>query len=60
VGWVLSEPSIAGAQRDVSMWHIDYVFYRGALKAVEVDTILDSGGSDHSPVVAILSLDFGN
>ena len=60
VGWVLAPPSIAGAQRDVSMWHIDYVFYRGALKAVEVDSILDSGGSDHRAVVAILALETGN
>jgi endonuclease/exonuclease/phosphatase (EEP) superfamily protein YafD len=60
VGWVPSEPSIAGAQRDVSLWHIDYVFYRGDLKAVEVDTIMDSGGSDHKPVVAILSLETGD
>jgi endonuclease/exonuclease/phosphatase (EEP) superfamily protein YafD len=54
VGWVVAPPSIAGAMRDTDWQHIDYVFYRGSLTAVEVNVIQANGGSDHFPLVATL------
>jgi vancomycin resistance protein VanJ len=56
VGWVLAEPTFAGAQRDTDLQHIDYVFYRGDLSAVEADLIRDTAGSDHLPVLAVVEM----
>jgi endonuclease/exonuclease/phosphatase (EEP) superfamily protein YafD len=56
VGWAIGPLSLSGAHRDTDVRHFDYVLYRGSLEAVEVDTVQDFGGSDHLPVIALLSL----
>lgn len=55
VGWVLEPPTIADAQRDTDLQHIDYVFYRGPLTAIETSTLRAAAGSDHQPVMAVLA-----
>lgn len=50
--WAINAPLLAGARRDADLQHIDYVFYRGALEAMNVYAIRDWGGSDHAPVLA--------
>lgn len=55
-GWAINTPVLAGAQRDADLQHIDYVFYRGALEAMNVYAIQDWGGSDHAPVLATFML----
>ena len=54
-GWRIGTPAIAGARQDTDVQHIDYVFYRGAVKPVQVYAVQDSGGSDHLPVLAIFA-----
>ena len=47
----------AGAKRDLSPWHIDYVWYKGDVTPVGTYKIADSGGSDHLPVLSIFVID---
>jgi vancomycin resistance protein VanJ len=47
--WTGNESS--GAKQDVSLDHIDYVWYRGDIEPIRVYKLLDSGGSDHLPVL---------
>ncbi|MCL4262997.1 MAG: endonuclease/exonuclease/phosphatase family protein [Anaerolineae bacterium] len=47
--------SLPGASPDRNLQHIDYIFYRGNLRANGVYVIDDSGGSDHQPILAIFS-----
>lgn len=47
--------TVPGASPDRNLQHIDYIFYRGNLGANGVYVINDSGGSDHQPILAILS-----
>jgi endonuclease/exonuclease/phosphatase (EEP) superfamily protein YafD len=54
-GWRIGAPALAGTRQDTDVQHIDYVFYRGAVKPVQVYTIQDPGGSDHLPVLAIFA-----
>ncbi len=54
--WAINAPVLAGVQRDADLQHIDYVFYRGALEAMNVYAIRDWGGSDHAPVLAAFTL----
>ena len=53
--WNSSE--LANVQPDLALQHIDYVWYRGSLKPIEVFTVRHSGGSDHLPVMAIFDLE---
>jgi endonuclease/exonuclease/phosphatase family metal-dependent hydrolase len=52
-GWVIGDSRLAGAQQGTDLQHIDYVFFRGSLRATQVYSIRDSGGSDHLPVLAL-------
>jgi endonuclease/exonuclease/phosphatase (EEP) superfamily protein YafD len=54
-GWRIGTLAIVGARQDTDVQHIDYVFYRGAVKPVQVYAVQDSGGSDHLPVLAIFA-----
>jgi endonuclease/exonuclease/phosphatase (EEP) superfamily protein YafD len=54
-GWAINAPLLPGAQRDADLQRIDYVFYRGALEAMNVYAIRDWGGSDHAPVLAVFT-----
>ncbi len=57
VGWRLpgNEPPHAG--QDTDLQHIDYVWYRGAVRPLGVYTLTDGGGSDHLPVLAVFEMD---
>ncbi|MBX3060126.1 MAG: endonuclease/exonuclease/phosphatase family protein [Anaerolineae bacterium] len=50
-----SHPSLIlpGASPDRNLQHIDYILYRGNVRANGVYVIVDSGGSDHQPIMAI-------
>ena len=52
VGLLLIGNELSGAKQDISPNHIDYVWYRGDIEPISVYKILDSGGSDHLPVLA--------
>jgi vancomycin resistance protein VanJ len=52
VGWQFPGKELAGALQDTSLQHIDFIWYRGALKPVGAFEIQDSGGSDHHPILA--------
>jgi endonuclease/exonuclease/phosphatase (EEP) superfamily protein YafD len=56
VGWVLGEDTLIGTKRDTYVQHIDYIWYRGTIEPVSVFKIVDSGGSDHLPVLALFSM----
>ena len=56
VGWQFPGIQRMGARQDTNMQHIDFVWYRGALKPVAAYEIRDSGGSDHHPVLAVFDL----
>lgn len=56
VGWQLPGIQRAGARQDISMEHIDYIWYRGKLEPLAAYRIIDSGGSDHHPVLALFEL----
>jgi endonuclease/exonuclease/phosphatase (EEP) superfamily protein YafD len=56
-GWVIGDSMLAGAQQDTDVQHIDYMFYRGSLRATQVYSIRDSGGSDHLPVLALFDFE---
>lgn len=49
----------SGVRQDISFEHIDYVWYRGAVNPLRVYKIIDSGGSDHLPVIAVFELEVG-
>jgi vancomycin resistance protein VanJ len=53
VGLLLIGNELSGAQQDISLHHIDYVWYRGDIEPIRVHKLLDSGGSDHLPVLVI-------
>jgi endonuclease/exonuclease/phosphatase (EEP) superfamily protein YafD len=55
-GLVFPFGGLPGARQDVYLSHIDYVWYNGGLAPHRVFKILDSGGSDHLPVLAVLDL----
>ncbi|HRQ37416.1 MAG TPA: hypothetical protein PLD25_05830 [Chloroflexota bacterium] len=48
--------SLPGASPDRNVQHIDYILYRGNLRANGTYVIHSSGGSDHQPIVAIFSV----
>lgn len=48
--------SLLGASPDRNLQHIDYILYRGNVRANGVYVIDDSGGSDHQPIIAIFSV----
>ena len=52
VGLLWMRDAFSGAEQDISLNHIDFVWYRGAIEPIRVYTILNSGGSDHLPVLA--------
>ena len=52
--WIGNE--LSGVKQDISLNHIDYVWYRGLLEPIRVYKIKDSGGSDHLPVLAVFRL----
>ena len=52
VGWIVGGVELANGKPDRNLQHIDYLFYRGGLKPLNIYTIQDSGGSDHLPVLA--------
>jgi vancomycin resistance protein VanJ len=52
VGLLLIGNELPGAKQDISLNHIDYVWYRGDIEPIRVYKILNSGGSDHLPVLA--------
>jgi endonuclease/exonuclease/phosphatase (EEP) superfamily protein YafD len=56
VGWQLTRDEPTGVEQDKGLQHIDYVWYRGALKPLRVYKIKDSGGSDHLPIFAIFRI----
>ena len=52
IGWRLGVDVPEGLTPDLRLRHIDYVFYRGNLKAVGIYTVQNAVGSDHAPVIA--------
>ena len=52
MGWVLSRAKELNARQDTDVQHIDFIWYRESLTPIGVYKILDSGGSDHLPVLA--------
>lgn len=48
--------SLPGASPDRNVQHIDYILYRGNLRANGTYAIHDSGGSDHRPILAVFSV----
>ena len=55
-GWSLFGKTPENTKYDRNMQHIDYVFYRGELEPVQVVTIKNRGGSDHSPILAFFEV----
>jgi len=47
----------ADVKRDLYLWHIDYVWYKGGVTPVGTYKITDNGGSDHLPVMSIFVID---
>lgn len=56
VGWVLGRGRLPDVKQDTELQHIDYIWYRGAIEPISVFKVIDSGGSDHFPVLAIFKL----
>jgi len=56
VGLTFPFGSLSGARQDVSLNHIDYIWYAGDIGPRRVYKILDGGGSDHLPVLAIFEM----
>jgi endonuclease/exonuclease/phosphatase (EEP) superfamily protein YafD len=56
VGWQFPGMEHAGNRQDTNMQHIDFIWYRGNLGPVAAYVIMDSGGSDHRPVLAVFDL----
>jgi len=48
--------SLSGARQDVSLKHIDYIWYAGDIDPRRAYKILDGGGSDHLPVLVIFEM----
>jgi endonuclease/exonuclease/phosphatase (EEP) superfamily protein YafD len=55
-GWSLFGKTPENTKYDRNIQHIDYVFYRGELVPSQVVTVMDSGGSDHLPVLAFFEV----
>ena len=55
-GWSLFGETPESTKYDRNLQHIDYIFYRGELEPFQVVTIKNSGGSDHSPVLAFFEM----
>lgn len=55
VGWRIGATPLPGTTADRELLHIDYLFYTGPLTTHGVYKILESGGSDHLPVVGEFS-----
>jgi endonuclease/exonuclease/phosphatase (EEP) superfamily protein YafD len=56
VGWVLGGGNLPDVKQDTYLQHIDYIWYRGTIEPIGVFKVIDSGGSDHLPVLAIFRL----
>lgn len=56
VGWVIGGDNLLGTKQDIYLQHIDYIWYRGTIEPINVFKVLDSGGSDHLPVLALFSM----
>jgi endonuclease/exonuclease/phosphatase (EEP) superfamily protein YafD len=57
VGLLLIGNELPGAKQDISLNHIDYVWYKGDVMPVRTYKITDSGGSDHLPVLSVFVID---
>lgn len=57
VGLTIALDGLPGVRQDTSFTHIDYVWFRGGMDPVRIYKILDQGGSDHLPVLAIFEMD---
>lgn len=55
-GLALPFGNLPATRPDVSFDHIDYIWYLGDLNPIRVYKILDDGGSDHLPVLAIFEM----
>jgi len=56
VGWLLWGDNLPGSKQDLSLQHIDYVWYKDGITPTGVYKITDDGGSDHLPVLAIFEI----
>lgn len=56
VGWQIPGMEWAGARQDTRLQHIDYIWYGGAVEPLAAYELLDNGGSDHYPVLAVFDL----
>lgn len=54
VGWLL-KAAPAGLRQDLSLQHIDYVWFRGPIEPAHMYKVRDDGGSDHKPVLALFN-----
>jgi endonuclease/exonuclease/phosphatase (EEP) superfamily protein YafD len=52
MGWLLGKAELVNTRQDIDLQHIDFIWYREPLIPIGVYKILDSGGSDHLPVLA--------
>ncbi len=52
MGWMLGKTNLVNVRQDTDLQHIDFIWYREPLVPTGVYKILDSGGSDHLPVLA--------
>ena len=57
VGWSLNGRNAQNAKQDTNLHHIDYIFYRGQIRPLQVLTIEDCGGSDHVPVLGLFRME---
>jgi endonuclease/exonuclease/phosphatase (EEP) superfamily protein YafD len=55
--YMVSLDGLPGARQDMAFTHIDYVWPRGGIDPVRVYKILDDGGPDHLPVLALFEMD---
>jgi endonuclease/exonuclease/phosphatase (EEP) superfamily protein YafD len=55
-GWSLFGETPENTKYERNIQHIDYIFYRGEVEPFQVVTIKNSGGSDHSPVLAFFEM----
>lgn len=53
--WGHDRTPLPGTQPDTRLTHIDYILYRGHLKASGVFVIQNTGGSDHHPLLAVFT-----
>lgn len=56
VGWLLWGDNLPETKQDLSLQHIDYVWYKGDMTPTSIYKITDNGGSDHLPVFAIFEI----